>query len=83
MPIAYLCNGCHTTIPTPGRCPNCTINRGTTNERGYGSDWQRLAAQAKALHPYCAQCGTTDDLTVDHIDPTKRTGLTLADVQVL
>ncbi|MFZ9922676.1 MAG: HNH endonuclease, partial [Candidatus Nanopelagicaceae bacterium] len=23
----------------------------------------------RAAHPYCKQCGTTNDLTVDHIIP--------------
>jgi 5-methylcytosine-specific restriction endonuclease McrA len=42
-----------------------------------------LAAEAIRRQPWCSACGTTVDLTGDHIDPNKRTDLTLDDVQVL
>ena len=46
---------------------------GTTTERGYGSRWQRLARKARALQPFCSDCGATDDLTGDHsIEAWKR-----------
>jgi 5-methylcytosine-specific restriction enzyme A len=60
--------------------------RGSTSARGYGPEWRVLRAEAIRLHPYCSVPGCRDtDLTVDHIDPASkgRTGLTLADVQVL
>jgi 5-methylcytosine-specific restriction protein A len=64
-------------------CAECRAARGTTNQRGYGAAWQRLSAEARRRQPYCSKCGATRDLTVDHRDPRKRTGLTLADVDVL
>ena len=59
--------------------------RGTTAQRGYGAAWQRLAAQAKRLQPWCSVCRATEDLVADHLRPETRgrQGLTLADVQVL
>ena len=85
MALHRLCPRCTTTVPHPGLCPRCQRNRGTTTQRGYGHTWQKLARQARAAHPYCANCGATGDLTVDHRDPTTRgrTDLTLADVDVL
>ncbi len=50
---------------------------------GYDAEWRALAKAAVALQPWCSRCGATEDLTADHIDPEKRTGLTLDDVQVL
>jgi 5-methylcytosine-specific restriction endonuclease McrA len=91
-----LCIGCkarHIPVGRQQRCPDCARGyerakrqrRGTRQQRGYDKHWYVLARQALALTPFCAACGTTDDLTVDHRDPTSRAkpGLTLEDVQVL
>ena len=76
-----------------GRCRDCLRKyerekrqrRGSTTQRGYDSAWRELASRAIQLHPYCANCSTTTDLTVDHIDPKSkgRKDLTIRDVQVL
>ena len=73
-----------------GRCKDCERERirrrGTTTQRGYDRAWRKLSEKARSLHPYCAVPGcTSNDLTVDHVDPRTRgkPGLTLADVQVL
>ena len=76
-----------------GRCPDCLRKyerekrqrRGSTTQRGYDSAWRELASRAIQLHPYCANCSATTDLTVDHIDPKSkgRKDLTIRDVQVL
>jgi len=50
---------------------------------GYDAAWRKLALEAIARQPWCSICGATDDLTGDHIDPRKRTDLTLADVRTL
>lgn len=55
-------------------CPACqpeqerdkAHRRGKTAERGYGSRWQRLSNRARAAQPFCTDCGTGSDLTVDH-----------------
>ena len=49
--------------------------KGTTSQRGYGTDHQRLSKLAIAQHPWCTDCGKTTDLTGDHIVPTSKGGL--------
>src|SRR5262245_29758969 len=77
------------------RCPDCSTTyereksrarrarKGTTAERGYDATHERLRRIAIAQHPYCANCGTTEDLTADHITPLAAGGVnTLANYQV-
>lgn len=40
--------------------------RPTTTDRGYGSTWQAYAKGRIRQEPWCAVCGATDDLTLDH-----------------
>jgi len=57
------------------RCPPCqaardqrvSIQRGGANVRGYGRAWEKQSARVRREHPCCAVCGTTDDLTGDHV----------------
>jgi len=35
--------------------------------RGYNSAWSRLSRRARALQPFCSDCGATEDLTADHL----------------
>lgn len=52
--------------------------------RGYDRRWQRIAADAIERQPYCTNCGSTRDLTGDHIVPVSRGGLnTRANCQTL
>ena len=37
------------------------------NRPWYHGDWARLRKQAIQKHPWCAWCGATADLTVDHV----------------
>lgn len=53
------------------RCPTHQRARHT---RMYGGRWQRISRQARANAPYCAECGTTDDLTTDHVVAGTLTG---------
>lgn len=59
-----------------GRCPahqrEYERRRGTAAERGYYKAWRRLVAHAIHIHPYCAECGATVDLTGDHIVPLSK-----------
>ena len=57
------------------RCYTCARRRrGTTTERGYGAAHQARARAAIAAHPYCTHCGSTIDLTADHLTPLARGG---------
>ena len=58
------------------RCPTHARARHT---RMYGGAWQRISRAARAESPYCHRCGTTDDLTLDHV----QAGTLTAGVQVL
>jgi 5-methylcytosine-specific restriction endonuclease McrA len=96
-----ICLGCRRAVPPPeltrGRCAGCSrtyereksrhrrARHGATSQRGYGVDWQQLAAAAIRAQPYCSACRSVSDLTVDHVNPATRgqRNLTLADVQVL
>ena len=53
--------------------------KGTTSQRGYGLDHQKLREVAIARHPYCTDCGTTADLCADHILPTSKGGTNTLD----
>lgn len=71
MPLRS-CLGCGT--PTSGtRCPACTSAKKAIKNRStrhvYDAAWVKLSRQARAEHPWCARCGATDDLTVDHVAP--------------
>lgn len=40
--------------------------------------WKRLSAQVRRKRNWCQSCGTTKDLTVDHLDPISKGGPLLA-----
>jgi 5-methylcytosine-specific restriction enzyme A len=74
-----LCPGCGTRTQTKGRCRDCRRahekQRGNRHRRGYTNDWQRMVKAAIAAHPFCTDCGSTSDLTGDHIVPLSQGGL--------
>jgi 5-methylcytosine-specific restriction endonuclease McrA len=82
MPHVRICNGCTRTFPPQelrqGRCRACRAERdrarGTRQQRGYTDAWLRMVAYAIRTHPYCAECGTSGDLTGDHIVPLSKGG---------
>ncbi|ASX00652.1 HNH endonuclease [Mycobacterium intracellulare subsp. chimaera] len=58
--------------PGTSRCADCQPKRTTTLsrvERHRTSAWDRLSARLRKTSPFCEKCGTTTDLTVDHIIP--------------
>lgn len=67
------CLDCGTPVDTP-RCSECAppVERERHNRksspraRGYDSQWDRLSKRARALQPFCSDCGTPHDLTTDH-----------------
>lgn len=78
-------------------CPSCRprdrartrrATRGGRNELGYDYQWQKLSERARKLQPFCSECGSPDDLTVDHTPEAwrrKEAGklIRLEDVEVL
>jgi 5-methylcytosine-specific restriction endonuclease McrA len=76
--------------PIPPQFKRCALhakpgNRrdATTTERGYGAAHQRRARAVIAAHPWCEECGSTHDLTADHIIPLARRGNPLGELRVL
>lgn len=56
--------------PTEGSY--CTDHQPATHQlsadaRGYDAAWRRLSKRARRLQPWCTDCGTTEDLTGDHL----------------
>lgn len=50
------------------RCTECRPPdpRPSGTKRGYDAAWQRLSKRARRRQPFCTDCGTTEDLSVDH-----------------
>lgn len=67
----------HTMLKAHPKTARITTHRQAASRAGDPrgtAAWQRLRAQQKALVPYCERCGSTDDLTADHIIPVGRGG---------
>lgn len=57
----------------------------TFRESGYDAAWDRLSKRARALQPWCSDCGTKERLTADHLPSAwerKEKGLPLRLVDV-
>jgi 5-methylcytosine-specific restriction protein A len=63
------CPGCHAT-----RQREVDATRGGATARGYTRAWERQAAAVKRQQPACDVCGSTADLTVDHVVAKARGG---------
>jgi 5-methylcytosine-specific restriction endonuclease McrA len=62
--------------------------RGTFRQRAYDGAWDRLSKRARKLQPFCLDCGSTANLTADHLPAAwarKERGLPirLQDVEVV
>lgn len=61
--------------PSPkSRCPDCRKDvireRKDSGQRtAAGGRWKRLSIRLRKLQGWCDHCGTTENLTVDHIIP--------------
>ncbi|GAS88893.1 HNH endonuclease signature motif containing protein [Mycolicibacterium brisbanense] len=52
------------------RCPDHRVKCTARRPRGHVRDttrWRRLSASLRKTSPFCELCGTTEDLSVDHI----------------
>lgn len=67
------CSGCGVVIRGTSKCVQCRRAaerlRPKRSDRGYDYKWAKLSKQLREQHPFCKECGTTKDLTVDHIIP--------------
>ena len=67
------CTSCGEPHDGPGRCPDCAREadarrpRTSATRRGYNAAWERLSRRARRLQRFCLDCGSTEDLTVDHL----------------
>ena len=43
---------------------------GSASARGYDARWARLSRKARRLQPFCSDCGSTQDLQLDHTEET-------------
>jgi 5-methylcytosine-specific restriction enzyme A len=72
----------HIPVGPQQRCPDCaaeyerarTARRGSRQQRGYDSYFYKLVRAAIAVHPFCAECGSRERLTGDHIVPLSHGG---------
>jgi 5-methylcytosine-specific restriction protein A len=80
--------------PLGVQCPLCANRESGSRKRrhpskgatarGYDYQWQKIRAEAIRLQPYCSFCGSTKDLTGDHIKPLNEGGTsTRENVRVL
>jgi hypothetical protein len=76
------CTNCGQPVNPDAQCA-CGQTHGKARRRSRGYNlkaWRDLRAQAIAAHPYCAECGSTTDLTGDHLTYP---ALTTRDIRVL
>jgi 5-methylcytosine-specific restriction protein A len=73
----------HATIHRQHRAEQRSRIRPSADERGYDRRWRTIAKRTIAAHPYCAQCGATEDLTCDHLVPRSMGGTAADGVRVL
>lgn len=38
----------------------------SATERGYDHKWRKLSKRARRIQPFCTDCGSTENLTLDH-----------------
>lgn len=65
-------------VTRSARCVRCQRlkdkQRPTPTQRGYNYAWQKLSREFRSAYPYCFKCGSTKDLTTDHILSKKSGG---------
>jgi 5-methylcytosine-specific restriction endonuclease McrA len=57
------CLSCGQLIPRGSRCQSCH----RTHRSIYAGAWAAISRAHRKAHPLCARCGSTTDLTVDHV----------------
>jgi len=75
--IARLCSvaGCPELIKKGGgECPRHTLPSKPAHVRYNDAAWKRLSRAARKAQPWCSFCGSTFDLTLDHVVAGKGAG---------
>jgi hypothetical protein len=62
------CVNCTRLIPYGSRCVHCQ----KVLKAKYKGDWAITSQQLRDAYPWCWSCGSTSDLTVDHVLPGSR-----------
>jgi 5-methylcytosine-specific restriction endonuclease McrA len=74
------CLRCRRICATGSLCPACQAARWAEQGRSrgprpwYSGKWRAISKKARALHPYCANCGSRDNLQADHVTPRSLSG---------
>jgi 5-methylcytosine-specific restriction endonuclease McrA len=74
---------------TSPRCDDCkpaASTQASFRDRGYKTAWDKLSKKARKLQPWCTRCGSSSDLTGDHILPISdypELAVTIENLQVL
>jgi 5-methylcytosine-specific restriction endonuclease McrA len=65
------CLGCGELVDTGSRCPDCRLPRpsrpSTAHPALRTARWTNLSKQLRKRSPFCEECGSTQNLCVDHI----------------
>lgn len=70
VPLGEGCPLCVAGAPGARRYPS----KSTRTAGRYDWAWRKARAEAIRVHPYCTWCGSTEDLTGDHITPLSKGG---------
>ena len=71
------CLDCGVLVRVGSRCEPCTAAlpaRVRPARPSRPKAWRRLSLQARELQPFCEDCGTTQDLSADHLVPVSLGG---------
>jgi len=89
--FARPCLNCGIATTDGNRCRECRLEFQKERHAGLrkpyaNPEWRKLSRQVRAERPYCEACGSTEDLTADHIVPLSRGGdliVPLSELRVL
>lgn len=65
------CRECGDLVVGFDTCAECRPKRigkpkPSATRRGYGYRWEQLSKRAREVQPFCSDCGSTENLSVDH-----------------
>lgn len=63
------CGGLTTVGSRCVACKNARDRQRNAVRPWYRGGWRQIVRKAIADHPFCAECGATEDLTGDHVQP--------------